>query len=375
MTEYPLNPWLQDVVEQFRKSHSQSYLRDWYNSYCIKGGNLSWREFILEHCLEAQLKEKPLLSKPLALLPLSDRSQEILYWSGVDKVYDLLQITKEELDAICINDGTAKNDITRYLKRIRREPRSCPGRTSKLSLSNGYWTIPSPGAFHRFNISRPTLRDEWFEEYYRFHGHFEDDELNRQVFETVRPNSLEGVMMPIDYQEFFQAAKNLFDSYAECCEFCHIKPRVPRPEMPALDVRYIYREALKAVIDVLERTSLLKTAKVGDYLGSPPDERRLNIAEDEGHNQSFQLFLISQVELKIDIENICLTLNECLRGQHRTAYFVRQRPEKHPFSDAILRLREKESDESLRARYSKELEENPNLSWEEFIVQTALAEP
>lgn len=375
MTEYPLNPWLQDVVEQFRMSHSQSYLRDWYNSYCIKGGNLSWREFLLENCLEAQLREKPFLSKPLALLPLADRSQEILYWSGVDKVYDLLQITKEELDAICINDGTAKNDITRYLKRIRKEPRSYSGKTSKRSLTNGYWTIPSPGALHIFNVSRPTLRDEWFEEYYRLHGHFEGDETCAQAFETVRPNSLEGVLMPIDYQEFFQAARNLFDSYAECCEFCHIKPRVPRPEMPALDVRYIYREALKAVIDILERTSLLKTAKVGDYLGTPSDERRLNIAEDEGHNQSFQLFLISQVELKIDIENIVLTLNECLRGQHRTAYFVRQRPEKHPFSDAILRLREKESDESLRARYSKELEENPNLSWEEFIVQTALAEP
>ncbi len=140
--------------------------------------------------------------------------------------------------------------------------------------------------------------------------------------------------------------------------------------MPSRDVRFIYREALRALIDLFERTSLLKNTNVGDYLSTPYDETRLNIAEREGHNESFQLLLISHVEIKIDIENIGLTLEECLKGEHKDYYTVRH---EHPFAAAIRRMRENVADETLRARYRKEVEENPDLGWEEFIVQAAIS--
>ncbi len=366
----PLNPWLENVVQLYRESRSVSYLRDGYKMSCDKGEDLSWREFLVKSSLEAHLNKNPFLRKPLELLPLSDRCKDILYWAGVDKVSDLLQITKEELSAICINEEQVNEEITHYLKKKGKKLHNYPGRTTKLSLSNGYWTIPSPGASHCFNIARPTLRKEWFEVYYLRYGHFEGEEKHRHAFESVKPNSLDGLWTPSDYREFFQAAKNVFDSYDDCCKFCQLEPRVTRPEMPSRDVRFIYREALRALIDLFERTSLLKNTNVGDYLSTPYDETRLNIAEREGHNESFQLLLISHVEIKIDIENIGLTLEECLKGEHKDYYTVRH---EHPFAAAIRRMRENVADETLRARYRKEVEENPDLGWEEFIVQAAIS--
>lgn len=366
----PLNPWLENVVRLYRESRSESYLRDCYEKSCAKDENLSWHEFLVKSSMEAHLNRNPFLRKSLELLPLSDSAKDILYWTGVDKVSDLLQITKEELDAVCIHEEKVIIEITKYLARVGKKLHSYPGRTSKLSLSNGYWTIPSPGASHCFNIARPTLREEWFEEYYRHYGHFEDEEKHRHAFESVRPICLDGFMVPSDYREFFQAAKNMFDSYTACCVFCQLEPRVMRPEMPSQDVRFIYREALRALIDLFERTSLMKKSNVGDYLTTSSDQRRLDIAEGEGHNESFQLLLIYHVEIKIDIENIGLTLEECLKGQHLESYTVRQ---EHPFAAAIRRLRENVADETLRARYRKEVEENPDLGWEEFIVQAAIS--
>ena len=377
MTEnkLPLNPWLAEIIQLSRNSHSVNYLQDCYKMACARGENLSWPEFLAKNSLEVQMNKNPFLRKPLELMDISDKAKDILYWAGVDKISDLLQITKEELDAICIKEEWVKEEITQYLASIGKELLSYSAKTSKLSLTYGYWTIPSPGASHCFNIARPTLREEWFKEYYRLYGHFEDEEKHRQAFETVRPICMEAELMPRDYKEFFQAAKNLFDSYEDCCAYCKIKPRVNRPIMPDPDVRYIYREALRALIDILERTTLMKRADVGDYLSTQNDQRRLDLSEGEGHNESFQLLLICHVEVKIDIENIGLTLDECLKGQHRNEFALRQEPQKHPFSAAILRLREKVSDETLRARYRAEVEENPDLGWEEFIVQAALAEP
>ncbi len=106
MTEksLPLNPWLTDVVQLFRKSRSDSYLRDLYQMSCGKGENLSWQEFLTKSSLEVYLNKNPFLKKSLALIDLTDKAKDILYWTGVDSLYDPLQITKEELGAICINE-------------------------------------------------------------------------------------------------------------------------------------------------------------------------------------------------------------------------------------------------------------------------------
>ena len=373
MTEYPLNPWLADVVKQYHESgNDELHLREWYKMSCDSGDELSWQEYVIKSFLEVHLNRTPFLRKPLELLPLSDEAKDILYWAGVDKVSDLLQITKEELDAI-ISDN---EEITLYLaKIIGVELKSYPGRTSKYSLAYGYWTIPSPGASHCFNVARPTLRQEWFDEYYRLYGHFFGEENHRQKFESIIPILIDRYSMNEDYKKFFQTAEQLFDYYADCCKHCKLEPRVLMPLMPDKDVRFIYREGVRALVDIFERTPLLKNNGADVYLSTDYDEIRLSIAEGENHYENFQEFLYRHVELKLGIENITITLQEFLKGRHRKQFILLPEHEKHPFAGAIRRLREKVSDDALRARYKKELEKSPELGWEEFIVQTAIAEP
>jgi len=378
MTEIslPLNPWLLETVRLYRESRSDDYLRGWYQMSCNKGEGLAWKDFLVRRFLEEYLKREPFMRKSLALTDLPDKAKDILYWSGVDSLVDLVQITKEELDVIFSKEPELKTDVLHYLEACSLELQSYAGRTTKLSLACGYWTIPSPGTSHRFDIARPTLREEWFDRYYRRYGHFEDEEMHRETFERVVPICLDKDAMPSDYREFFQAVNNLFDAYADCCAHCGIEPRVERPRMPDKDVRSIYREALRAFIDIFERTTLLENANVGDYLGAPDDDRRLFLAEGERQFGQFQYLLVCQVECKIDIENIALMQNERLRyGWHRSVYAVRPQPLAQPAADAILRLRDSESDASLRARYHLAVKENPDLGWEEFLLQAATAEP
>ena len=83
-TSLPLNPWLTDVVQLFRKSRSDSYLRNWYKMSCDKGENLSWPEFLTKSFLEECLQKNPFLKKSLAMLDITDKAKDILYLIAAD---------------------------------------------------------------------------------------------------------------------------------------------------------------------------------------------------------------------------------------------------------------------------------------------------
>lgn len=247
------------------------------------------------------------------------------------------------------------------------------GMDEKGSFPWETWKIPSPGAQIDFNIVRPSLYPEWFNIFYRRHGHFDDEERGEEVLRTICPPRLDGGKMPYDYDEFFQAASNLWDSYEECCRYSQLKPLIPRPKFPDENVQHIYQEGVRAVVDIFERTMLLDKATKGKYLlGS--DEQKLSIIE-ECKPESFQLMLISHVELKIDIENIVTYLGECRRGKHKQDYERFSNQVDPKTAKMIVRLRGIYSDDVLRKRYLEVLQQNPNLSWEDFIAQAAIAEP
>jgi len=74
----------------------------------------------------------------------------------------------------------------------------------KGSFTWKIWKIPSPGAQIDFNIERPSLYPEWFDIFYRRHGHFDDEERGEEVLRTICPPRLDGGKMPYDYDEFFR---------------------------------------------------------------------------------------------------------------------------------------------------------------------------
>lgn len=374
-----INPWLIEQIRILRERHSEAELRKHYIHYPDR----TWEQHLMIWATQDAMRYSRFNQTLLSMMVLPEIVKKGLYSAGVDCGADLLQLSQEELQAVARQYEFEADVVTRFLESQGCQLYSSPKRTEKLSALYGMdekgnfpwemWIIPSPGAQIDFKIDRPSLYPEWFDTFYKRYGHFDDEERGEQVLHTVRPPRLDGGKMPYDYDEFFQAARNLWDAYEESCQYSQLKPRVPRPKFPDEDVHHIYREGVKAVVDILERTMLLKKATKGKFL-SGSDEQKLSIVE-EVKPESFQLLLISLVELKIDIENIVIYLDECRRGKHK-ADFERVSHQVNPkIAKMILRLRQIYSDNELRKRYREELQQSPNLSWEEYIVQAALAEP
>ena len=378
-----VNPFLADAILSYRSARDESALRNRYKAMAAVSEGLSWEDFLMDGALEEAMETEPLLKTLRCRMDLSERTKEGLYRIRVDTLADLLQVTKEELSALSREAGFDEGEVKDYLCGLGLRLRRAPGRTLKVpSLrvigkchpgAMPAWAIPSPGWTTGFDPSRPTLYGNWLSEYCRRNELFEGERKSEGLFEAAPPPVLDE-MMADDYKEFFGAAGTLFDSYMVCCSGRGLHPKVDRPPRPCEDVRHVYREGFRAVVDILERTTLLRYVPAGEYIHAS-DEGRLNIAERNMHDDGFQMLIISLVEMKIDLENIVTFLQECMEGKREDIYSPRPRAREHPFAGMIRTLRERFSDGELRQRYLSALEDDPQLSWEEFIVQAALAEP
>lgn len=374
-----INPWLAEQISLLRERHSDEDIQEVYRHSMDR----TWEQHLLMMAMQDALQLSPFNKMLLFEMALPESVKKGLYLTGIDCGADLLQLSIEELRVASRAFRFETEVVELFLAAMGYTLTSCHRRIPKLSALSTLnakkefnletWMLPSPGTLIDFKIDRPSLFPEWFDEFYRKYGHFDNEETGVQVLRNIRPPRLDGVKMPYDYYEFFQAAGNLWDAYEVTCDLAQIEPRITRPKFPDEDVYSIYREGVKTVVDIFERTMLLDKLSKGKYL-SGTDEQKLSIAE-EGKPESFQLLLISQVELKIDIENIVIYLDECRKGKHREDFLERPAPVNPKIAKMILRLRGIYSDDCLRERYIKALEQNSDLSWEEFIVQTAMAEP
>ena len=371
----PLNPFLAGQVEAYRSGKTDKMLRDDYET-AADGTECerSWAEHLALRALQAARRGNPFLKTKLAATDLPESTKKGLYWAGVDDVADLLQLTEEELLEVSEEKGFDAQGVQGFLAKEGLQLVHYDGRTGKLYEDGSIWTIPASGAAFPFNPFRPTLDPAWFEAYYRQYGHFDGEEQAAYAFRTVPTPRLDADGMPYEYKEFFRAARNLWDAYEDSCRQFGIGPRVPCPSLPGEDVRGIFKEGVRAVVDIFERTTFLDRIPAGTYLSAKRDEIRLNIAEGIQGPECFQMMLVSFVELRLDIENIAFYLNECRKGRHRRDFERTTEPVDPELAKMIRQFRDKCSDEDLRERYRKELECNPSLSWEEFIVQAALAE-
>lgn len=387
-TSLPLNPWLTDVVQLFRKSRSDSYLRNWYKMSCDKGENLSWPEFMTRSSLEEFLHKNPFLKKSLAMLDITDKAKDILYWAGVDSLYDLLQITKEELGAICINEEQVKEEITQYLTKLGKELKSYPGKTSKLSPAYGYWTIPSPGASHNFNFARPTLREEWFDVYYKNYEYQAFEEELEGKLRYVKPEANNGEI-PKAIFDFLQDTRYFFDAYKQVCQEneSQIHRVVEEPDekwftddFEALskftNEHYlaIKKDVVRAMISVLENTDLLGMPTYF-FLRLKDDEKKIKIIEGL-KNQNFQLMMIEYVAVRIGMDDVVAYFMELDKNaQDKKPESVKPEPV-NPWLAELIKLYRKGHDdnEAIREAYKQFCETNPDKSWADYLGEEALCD-
>lgn len=327
----------------------------------------------------------PFLQTLRANMDLNAYTCELLYNFHIDCVADLLQLSEEELASCSIHSSLDLKGIKKYLKKHGYKLLPGAERTYKIPslpvLSSfgkcawNTWHLDSPGSPVEFDLSRPTLGGgKWFDEYYARYEHLDGEEKFQKEFVKVKLRSRHGEM-PKEYTEFFQAIENLFDSYEAICSSQGLSPKFFRPPASVLEFEFfpnnrflwLWQESCKVVIDIFERTNLFRHSSAGKFLAADMEDK-LKIAEEETHNDNFQLLLITIVELRIDIEDIITLLNEAVLSPEK----VESTPVNPWMAQVIMEYRQKHSDDYIRKRYISYLADRPETPWNDFLAAVSL---
>ena len=382
-----INPWLAAKLTEYRSRHSDEELRRNYETDCALGVNLSWDEYHQSRALYEAMRWDPFLQTLRANMDLELSTRERMYRFHIDCVADLLQLSEEELASCSIHGYLDVKGIKKYLKKHGYKFRPGAERTYKIpslpvlaSLGKcdwDTWILNPPGSPVEFDLSRPTLDGKWFEEYYARYEHLDGEEKFQQEFAKVKPRFPHGEM-PKEYLEFFQAIGNLYDSYEAICSSQHISPRFFRPgNIPHSTVelkrfpnrRYLdlWQESCKVVIDIFERTNLFRHSSAEKFLAADMEEK-LKIAEEETHDDKFQLLLITIVELRIDMEDIITLLDKTASSPEPEEPI----PVNPWMAQVIMEYRQKHSDDYIRKRYISYLADRPDTPWDDFLAEVSL---
>ena len=382
-----MNPWLEDKVQEFHAFCSDDELQKDYHKLYGHTKYLGWNDYLIWKTLKEAVEEDSFLAVHRYEMDLTRDVKKWLYRNNVDRVLDLIQMTDEELRAITVGNDDYYKQITQYLSYNRFPLRHGKKRTYKISsncsLKAEYatrldkWIIKAPGTINTFNLARPTLDSEWFDEFYKRYVFVEKDE---RICRKLVPTTV-GLMrddMPSYFNEFFNSLKSLWDAYYTVRDKYSLYPYYQTIKIPESfeDLRTfpldgfieLKKEVLRAFISALEQTSIMLSCSVDEYFKAS-DEDKLNIVETE-KNEDLQLMMIQYVALKIDFENVIWDLD--------LSFEIKNKPwNEWPFNpwiqEIITGYRTPFSDAELHDQYSDFCGIRRRISWIDFLSQKALA--
>ena len=386
-----INPWLAEKVKEYRNLNEDSVLHGDYEIAVRCGSKLSWEQHLAFRALESAVKWDSSLLTIRRRMDLSLDIINALYSCHVDCVADLLQLSEEELSECARVHEFETGPVKKYLKKHGYKLRRCKEGTYKvqslhlaptLALKDfRTWTLSSPGSETEFDISRPKDELWWVNSYYPKYEYTEEEELLNSSWRGLKP-VLTGEL-PLDYREFFTAARTFYESYNAVCDGIGVKHflwgGLPEKSKDLADfdnsiLLLMKHDYVSALIDVFERTSLLRHVTPATFL-SATDEGKLNYAENESENESFQLLLITYVELRIDFENLLIYFKELSgRPVRSISEEDKPRPLNPSLEKALMDYRKRHSDEELREEYRKYAFNTPGKSWSDFLTECALVE-
>ena len=132
------------------------------------------------------------------------------------------------------------------------------------------------------------------------------------------------------------------------------------------------RDYVKALVHILELTDLLKHYTPAQFFKAT-DEQKLNIAERESKNDSFQLLLITYVELRIDFENLLWYIQSLAKKPAKVLDMSEKPDPINPWlAERIMEYRHDHKEEYIRKCYVSYLDEDPDSSWADFLAVAAL---
>ena len=135
MENAPVNPWLGQIILEYRRSHpDDDELRRSYREY-IKSGSkyYSWKVFVGRRALEDYVQAHPVLLTSRIEMPLPEHIRDVLNSLSVNILADLMQITVTELKGSFPDKGDVRL-IQDFLSSIDLHLLDHPGVTYKLDI-------------------------------------------------------------------------------------------------------------------------------------------------------------------------------------------------------------------------------------------------
>lgn len=386
-----INPWLAEKVQVYRNQNKDSVLRADYEFSVQSGSKMSWDQHLTVRALQSALKWDSFLQTIRWKMDLPEEIIFALYRCHVDCVADLVQLSEEEFEECARLHKFETEPVKKYLKKHGYKLLSCNERTYKVqsllvlptltTIEYKTWMLKPPGAEAEFDLNRPLSGGWWVDNCYSRYEYTTGEEKLRSEMQGLKP-ALTGDL-PNDYKEFFTAARTFYECYDKICEqegiirFHSLRSNLPEKSKDLATFNndvllFMKRDYVKALVHILELTDLLKHYTPVQFFKAT-DEQKLNIAERESKNDSFQLLLITYVELRIDFENLLWYIQSLAKKPAKVLDMSEKPDPINPWlAERIMEYRHDHKEEYIRKCYVSYLDEDPDSSWADFLAVAAL---
>lgn len=376
-----------EKVKVLRDNHIEDELRSKYDELYSETKSLSWSEYLMWRALRDAIDKDPFLKVHRFNMVLSLKVKEWLYWNGVDRVLDLVQMTDEEIRAISIGKETYLDQIMNLLSNHGYTLLSDKNITFKISSNSSIlserperlkmWTIKPAGTTQVFELERPCIYPEWFDEFYRSYGYTKNEEIILKKLVPVKAGIRKDEVEKID--EFFNTARDLWENYYIICKRYGIVPLIQKWNIPenSKDIENfnldrfieIKKDALRALISIFDEMSIYGNSSISDFFKAD-NLGKLDIAETE-KNEHLQLLMTSVVAAVMDFESVVWYIE--------SSFKLTNKPNRHwPLNpwmqELIMCCRCATYDDELHSQYRDYLKREPKKTWIDFLSEYALAE-
>ncbi|MBO4416517.1 MAG: hypothetical protein J5801_00180 [Bacteroidales bacterium] len=111
----PVNPWLAEVIREYRQNRGDDYLRKRYKSFQDDYPRIGWTEFLEYTALEDKVAREPFLLTARKDFGFSQHLTDLLNSFQICNVADLLQFTVEEMKMLLEDLNESVDPIEQFL--------------------------------------------------------------------------------------------------------------------------------------------------------------------------------------------------------------------------------------------------------------------
>ena len=381
-----INGWLRQVINDYQDNHTSQEIHDAYELEAADS-DLLWEDYVMSKALLEAAENRPVLRVSIWDLPLPEATQEALNKLYVDTVADLMQYSEEEweyyqqfidFDKQGIQNFLLSNGLQMsatgldtykisYLKVVRH----CKGGYA-IELSDLY---DYPELLSVFDLGRPSLSEEWFDEYYQSYGYTSLEEQLLNELKDIRLTGESEDKLHQSYHDYFYALRQIWWAYRDYCrkhqlEMDFVVPYIPETpadleSFPNAQLISLKKDTLRALVSLYRRMGSFRGSSIASFLRADHQEK-LEIAQQET-DQVMQLLMILHTELLIDFESLLIDLRVKKRQCSQTDDDGMPGIFNPWLSLLIKKYRLMHTEAQMRELYKKDIEENPQRVWSRWM--------